>query len=299
MTIEIKRVIRYPPETFLEALPKDILSGSNKVAEYVNFTPYIITVQGLSFAQTDGLTFHLDVDGVTDTVKLDNLVSAKGIDYEEQVKAPSRRIATFRIDASSNVSGFQWRHSVTVFRPTAVLKRQLGMALNTRDVELLAKYGLSQALKVSTPEPFNPYWGITEWRTVQAKLTASGTVARLPVPSGKKLILTEIACDRPGSPATAYIDVERDYVESTLHLDMYCLPGIAYGAQVRIVSLDELLVTLNASGAGTYKVRLVYGLGPLTLMEKVMWAPETLTAAERSEAESLDLFDKVEAGVWA
>jgi hypothetical protein len=296
--IDIRRVTKYPPECFLSAMPVDLIAESNKVAEYVGFEPYILSLQGLSFARVDGLTFHVDSDGYTDVIVLDNLASAKGLDYEESVKVAFSRRATMRIVAPAAQTAYQWRHRITVFKPTVALKMLLGLDLKGRERELAAMYGLEQMLKVSTPEPFNIYSGIEEWKTVMAKLSASGTILRVPVPTGKKIILAGVSATRPASAGAAYLTVDRDDVTSVLNLDLYCLPDLSYEAPLRIVALEELEVSLDVRTAGDYYVRLVYGVGRLTLKEKVMWTPAELTSEERAEAEAKDLFNKVEAGVY-
>jgi hypothetical protein len=297
MTIEIRRVFKYTTESFLDATPIDLLAEDNKVAEYVGFTPYILSIQGLSFNKVDGLTFHADADGYSDVVRIDNLISAKGLDYEESVKFPVTQVATMRITSTAPVTRYQWRHKVTVFKPTVALKLQLGQQLTTQEVAIADKYGLPQALKVSTPKPFDIYSGIEEWRTAATKLSASGTVLRVAVPRGKKVILTGISATRPTSPASAYLNVKRDDTDKTLYLDLYCLPSLSYDAPVRIISLSKLEVALDAVAAGTYYVRLTYGIGKLTLVEKAMWAPDELTETERREAEEKEIFEKIEAGV--
>jgi hypothetical protein len=299
--LDIRRIVKAPPESFISSTPVDLLSGDNKVAEYSGFDSYIISIQGLSFDAVDGLVFHMDVDGYTDVVRLDNLSSVRGLDYEESVKIPSARIATMRITAPSSVSAYRWRHRVTVFKPTVALKLQLGLSLTDREKELAERYGLKRLLTLSTPEAFNIYSGIVDWKTIASKITATSTgvqtVARIPVPKGKKVILAGVSAARPTESAAAYLVVNRDSVESTLNLDLYCLPGLSYEAPVRIVALEKLEVFLNAAKTGTYYVRLVYGVGDLTLREKVMWIPGALSSEERAAATAEGLFEKAEAGV--
>jgi predicted NAD-dependent protein-ADP-ribosyltransferase YbiA (DUF1768 family) len=295
--VDIRKYAKYLPESFISATPINLAATDNKVAEYSNFEPNVIVVQGLSFNSVDGLVFHMDVDGFTDVVKLDNLAAVRGLDYEENIKVPSVVRTVMRITSSTTVSNYQWRHRVTVFKPTVAMKLQLGMKLTGDEPELAEKYGLVQALKVSTPEPFNLYSGIEEWRTVATKLTSSGTILRLPVPKGKKVILTGISATRPSSAAAAYLNVDRDGTESVQYLDLYCLPNLSYEVPLRIVALDKLEVSLDAKTSGSYYVRISYGIGSLTLREKVMWTPSDLTPDERKEAEEKDLYDKVAAGV--
>jgi hypothetical protein len=295
--VDIKRVWKYTGESFLSAIPVDLIAGENKVAEYSDFTPNIIVVQGLSFNRVDGLVFHMDVDKYTDVVKLDNLAVARGLDYEEMIKVPSTIKATMKIYSPTAQTGYQWRHRVTVFKPTVALKLLLGVKLSGREPELAEKYGLIQSLKLHAPEPFNIYEGIEEYRTIAVKMTSSGTIARIPVPTGKKIILTGISVARPSAPGAAYIIVDRDGVEETLKLDPICLPELSYEAPMRIIGLDKIEIKLDVKTAGSYYVRISYGIGRLTLTEKCMWIPSELKPEERSEAERKDLFNKIEAGV--
>jgi len=295
VSVEIRKVLKYPPEAFLYAMPFNLLAGDNKVSEYSGFDPYVLVIQGLSFAAQDGLIFHADVDGFTDVVRLDNLASVKGLDFEEGVKFATTKRTTMRITTTSSVPGYAWRHRVVVFEPTVSMKLQLGLPLTQRDSELAEKFGLRQALKASVPKPYDLYEGVEELRTVSAKLTSSGTVIRVVVPKGKKIVLLGVAAARPSAPASAYLNVSRDNVDA-LSLDLYCLPSLSYEAGVRVVALEKLEATLDVRTSGTYYVRLVYGVGRLTLREKVMWGLD-LTPDERALAEEQDLFDKVEAGV--
>jgi hypothetical protein len=294
--IDIRRILKYPPEFFLSAAPVDLQATDNKVAEYTGFDPYILSLQGLSFNAVDGLVFHMDVDGYTDVVKMDNLISVRGLDFEEEVKVPCARKAAFRITSSSSVSAYQWRHRVGVFKPTVALKLQLGLALTRDEEELAAKYNIPQAIAISTPEAYGIHSGIEEYRTAVAKLTSSGTVTRIPVPKGRKIILCGVSAERPSASASAYLTVDRDNIEEALKVDLYCLPSLSYTAPLRIVAIDKLEASLDVSVSGTYKVRIVYGIGRLTIREKIMWGLD-LTPEEKSIADREDLANRVRAGV--
>jgi len=293
--VDVRRVVKYPPEAFISARPVDLVAGENKVAEYVGFDPYILVIQGFSFNRYAGLTFNVDVDGFTNEVSLSDLASVKGLDYEEGIKVPVTRMATMRFIAPSNITGYQWRHRVTVFRPTVALKLQLGLRLTSDEAELAQKFNLQRLLSLTTPEPFNIYSGIEKWYTVSVSLTSSGTVLRLPTPKDRKVVLVGISATRPSAPASAYLNISRDDID-VMSLDLYCLPSLSYEAPVRVVALSKLEATLDVRTSGTYYVRLVYGVGRLTVREKVMWGLD-LTSTERSLAEEEDLFNKVKAGV--
>jgi hypothetical protein len=297
LEIDVRRIVRYPPEYFISAQTVDLSVGDNKVAEYAGFNPYIIVLHGAGFTANDNLSFSIDADGYTDVLKMSSLGAVKGIDYDEDFKIPVVKIAALKLynASTSAIAGYAWRHRVGVFKPTVAMKMQLGLRLAPGEQDLASKYGLAEALMLTAPAPFDPYAGIEEYRVATAKLTSSGTVLRLAAPRGKKIVLVGIAVQRPSAPAQAYLSINRDNVDLP-ELDLYCLPGLAQQAWLRVVSVDKLVVELDARASGTYYVRLVYGLGRLTVREKIAWGLE-LTTAERQLAESEGLYERVEAGV--
>ena len=127
LVIDFRKIVRYPPELFMSAMPVDLIAGENVVASYVNPDPYILILQGLSFSRASGVSFRADVDGMTDVVRLDDLGSSRGIDYEEKIKIPVTRLAILKLLTSSAVSGYAWRHKLLVMRPSTAMKLQLGM----------------------------------------------------------------------------------------------------------------------------------------------------------------------------
>ena len=295
--LDVRKITRYPPEYFISAQPVDLSVGDNRVSVYASFDPYVIVFHGAGFTANDNLSFSLDADGYTDALKMSNLTAVKGIDYDEDFKIPTTKTAVLRLynASTSTVTGYAWRHRVGVFKPTVAMKMQLGLKLTPDEQELASKYGLTEALTLTTPAPFDPYAGLEEYRVAAVKLTSSGTVLRLSAPRGKKIVLVGIAVQRPSAPAQAYLSITRDNVDLP-ELDLYCLPGLTQQAWLRVVSVDKLEVELDAKASGTYYVRAVYGLGRLTVREKIAWMLE-LTTAERQLAESEGLYEKVEAGV--
>jgi hypothetical protein len=299
--IDVRKVTRYPPEYFISAQPTDLAPGDNKVAVYAGFSPYVIVLQGAGFTPNTNLSFSIDADGYTDSLKMSNLYAAKGINYDEDFKLAAVKTATLRLYnySSTTMTGYAWWHRVGVFKPTVAMKMQLGLRLSPDEVELASKYGIAEALQLNIPSPFDPYSGIEEYRVVTASLTSSGTILRLAVPTGKKIVLVGVGVQGASAPAQAYLSITRDDVDLP-ELDFYCLPGPTPGSPgqtwLRVVSVSKLEVDLDARASGTYYVRLVYGIGRLTVREKVAWGLE-LTPAERQVAESQELYEKVEAGV--
>jgi len=138
--------------------------------------------------------------------------------------------------------------------------------------------------------------------TFTGVLTRSGVVFRKVVPDGYKLILLDLAAHRPVDPAQAYLNVERDDRPALERLDLYCMQGLPWSIGVRreymlrIYSVDKMEVTLDVKVSGTYRVRGVYGVGKLTIPEKIKLGLD-LSPWEEEVAGQLDLHSKVEAGV--
>jgi len=288
--IDIRKVVKYPPECFVSAMPTNLQAGDNKVAEYFTPDKYVLSLYGVSFDRQN-IAFYADVDGVTNTVQMINLNASRGLDYEEELKVPITKSAKLRLYTSSAISAYQWRHRIMALPKTTALKILLGLPLTDRDRELDSKFGISDMIASYPAEPVDLLKGVEQIKSVANVLASPGTLFRQVVPRGWKLILLDMSVSRPASPATLYIDVERDDIE-TLHLDAYCLPSLEYRCPIRIVAIDKIEITASRSCTA----RITYGLGRLTIAEKIRWGID-LTSKEREIAEKFDLFDRVEAGV--
>jgi hypothetical protein len=288
--VDVRKVVKYPPECFVSAMPTDLQAGDNKVAEYFTPDKYVLSLYGVSFAR-QSIAFYADVDGVTNTIQMQNLNASRGLDYEEELKVPITKSARLRLYTTLTTSAYQWRHRIMVLPKTTALKILLGLPLTDRDRELDSKFGISDMVASYPAEPVDLLKGVEQMKSTMNVLTASGTLFRQVVPNGWKLILLDISVSRPTSPATLYIDVDRDDIE-TMHLDAYCLPSLEYKCPIRVVATDKIEIT--ASRACT--ARITYGLGRLTIAEKIRWGID-LTSKEMEIADKFGLFDRVEAGV--
>jgi len=302
--LDIRRITKYPPEVFMDATPVNLIPGENKVFEYTDLDrrpAYIASLYGLSFAGLSGGSFYVNADGYAHVMIVDSLAAVKGLDYEEEVKVPASKSLIGYVYAPSVTSGYQLRHKVLVQKPTPVLKLLHGFDLTARDRELVAKYGLEEVVAAKRAQEANPYDGVLKVFTKGNSFSSSGTVLRYVVPDGYFVTLLDIAVDRPGSSGQASITVTRDGVDDIVSLDPYCMQGISNVNWIRPVytlrvnALDELLVEIDVS-SGTHNVRVVYGIGKLTVADKIRWNVE-LSPEEKGTAEREDLYDKVEAGV--
>jgi len=304
LTIPVKRVVKNPPEIFVQAKPVNLAGGKeNTIALYkaVEYRPYIAAAFGLSFARYDGLRFSADVDGIMEAIKIANLGATKGLDGEEEVRVPFVREMTQRIYAPTTIANYQLRHKILVVDPTTAIKIALGLPLTNQDKRLEEKYQIKRRIAMEVPIPFNPYEGIEKIYSVGTILTESGVILSLPVPTGEKCILLDIAAYRPTNPGQAYIKITRDGVDLP-ELDLYCMQdleagiGVNHRYAIRVVALETLDIRLDVKVSGTYRVRAVYGVGKLTIPEKIRWHVD-LTPEEEDIAIKEDLYNRVKAGV--
>ena len=303
--LDLKKITRYPPEILVQAVPVPLVAGDTPVFAYTGLDTlkFIVQLYGLSFSTLAGGRFSLDVDGSPDVVKIESLDAIRGLDYEEEVRIPARLSMTGRVYSPSSVSAYAMRHKVRVDRATPFLKVLFGYPLTgSREIELARKYNMQRIVKMEYLSPLDPYRGLYRVKTYARTMSSSGVIARINVPKGWRVALLDIVAERPANPGQAYVVVERDNAPA-LYLDLYCLPGLSYlnrfehNYSLLINALDWMEVSLDVRATGTYKVRFIVGLGELLLQDKVRWVPEELTAEERKQAEELNLFELVEAGL--
>jgi hypothetical protein len=304
--LDLKRITRYPPEIFIQAVPVPLLAGSDTpVFAYtgIDVLKFIVQLYGLSFSPLTGGRFSLDVEGSPDVVKIESLDAIRGLDYEEEVRIPARQTLVGRIFSPTGVTAYAMRHKVRVDRATPFLKVLFGYPLvGSREVELARKYNMRRIAKTEYLSPLDPYRGLYRIKTYARTMSSSGVIARINVPKGWRVALLDIVAERPASPGQAYVVVERDEAPA-LYLDLYCLPSLSYlnrfehNYSLLVNALDWLSVSLDVRASGTYKVRFIVGFGELLLQDKARWVPEELTSEERAQAEELNLFELVEAGL--
>jgi len=304
--IDVAKLARYPPEVFLYADTVDLLAGTNTVTSYTNLDRigWVISFYGASFTPLAGGVFSINVDGISNIARIDDLGSVKGIGYEEEFKVAAFKSMVSMIYAPSATSGYAWRYKLRVDKSTPLLKLLLQQTLTDRERSIAEEYGLESIVLRGLVEQFDPYTNLERIVTVAKSMSSTGTFIRVAVPDGYKLVLLDIAAERPASPDTLTLTVTRDYTTVFDPLDAYCLPGVEhptwfnarYHSALRIVCVEELLVEATVSSGGPYKVRAVYGLGKLTIPEKVKWGLP-LTDKERELAERENIYGLVEAGL--
>lgn len=287
--LDWRKAVAYPPECFPVTDVVDLQQGAAREVSYTVAEPYALLIHGLSLTRADaGLT--MDVDGVR-AVELADLRAARGLAREEPVRQLAWSTVQLRILPREAVQGYAWRHKVTVLKPSIALRIASGRPLAAAEEELAARLGLRDLLETGFPPTLPCDWGVEEVREVCT--AAVGTPLSVTPREGRKAVLLGISATPVEPGAYATLLVHRDGVD-IFEVDTRALPPLEEDMQVRVVALSRLTVTVTG-GSGTVRLRLVYGTGRLTLLEKVMWGLK-LTDAERLQAERLNLEERVRAG---
>ncbi|MBA7684303.1 hypothetical protein ES703_92696 [subsurface metagenome] len=122
------------------------------------------------------------------------------------------------------------------------------------------------------------------------------------VPENQKVILTEIACEAPDAVTDeVYIKVNRDKDQKDyLEINVAAMPNsLDFGVPLWVPAVEEMTVRLVCTTvqSGGFRVRYKYARAPLTLADKVKWGLP-MAAVEKEDAEALDLFDRIAAGIY-
>ena len=302
--VDVRRALKYPPEVFMGTLVQDLSEGLNDLVVYtgLDVAKLHLTLMGFSSTPSSNVSLLVTSDGRDGYVTVSDLGAVRGLDYLEEVKVGSIRELIIRARALSAVSGFGFRYLVRA-SPTKVIHKLIhGIALTARERELADKLGLHDLVWGLPAEPWNPYKGVIDIKYQAVTVGTTSSVLRVTPAAGYKAVLLNIAADRPSSPNALKVTVSRDGIDDIMELDAYAMPSVTvdwgahYWHAMRVVAIDELYVEAEVLSGGPYKIRVVYGLAPVTVAEKIAWGMD-LTPSERALADRLGLYDRVEAGL--
>lgn len=294
LELDVRKAVLYPPETFVQARPLDIRAGENPVFDYRGFGPYVIWLEGVSHARYDGMESIIYVDGV-EMARIDH-GAVGGLEVDENCRWPAVRSLSLRVVSTVAAAGYQTRHRISAARPTIYAKMWLGMPLTQGEAALAGKHDLRTRLAVKHyPRP--DYWaGVEKVFTLAKTFAAEGTLWMIRPPAGYKAVLMDISALRPTGPGTARITVSRDHQPyPVMELDPWCLKSLdAPPLPMRVVALDYLLIEAGEV-RGRQGARITYGLGRITIQEKLMW-DMPLTGEEEAMADRYGIRELVEVG---
>jgi hypothetical protein len=294
MSVEIRKVAKYPPFICPYARAINLSAGENKVFSYSGLDkkpPLIVSLVSASFSPLSGASFYITVDEIREEHRVYDLGNVAGLDYNEEFKIGATKLLEGYINALSPVTSYALRHTIRVDKNTPLLRALLGMSVTDEEKAMLAKY--EPDIYINPLRPYDPQEGLFKLYTFTQTLTSSGTIFRYNVKEGQKAVLLDLVVSRPSSANTAIISLERDMEGvSVFDLDPYCLPGLSYSNQpMRIVGLERLELSATIS-SGTLKVKGVIGVGKITVPEKLSWGLE-LKEEEKRIAEKYGLYDMV------
>ncbi len=302
--VDVRKALKYPPEVFMGIIVKDLSSGLNDIVSYtgLDVAKLFYALTGFSTSVASNVALDITSDGRPGYVTVSDLGAVRGLDYMEEVRVGCLRELIVRARAISDVSNFVFRYLIKASPAKAVHKLLYGETLTPRERELGEKLGIAESIRAYPVEVWNPYKGVLDIKYQSMSVSASATILRVTPKSGWKAVLLGISGERPASPNAFKISVSRDGLEDIMELDAYGLPTYAtwWGSPawntLRVVAIDELLIEAEVTSGGPYKVRIVYGLAPVTVAEKIAWGLD-LTAEDRRIADKLNLYDMVEAGI--
>jgi len=295
---------------FPEILPESMAitqsaSGTN-IASYAAFQPFAMSLKQLYTNQVIGGSIRIDTD------------AGHGV-----VESPSRARPEFEpVDldvlvedsmdlwAIGTVREALFAYTLRITQHTVFEKIKYGITLTKEEAALAEKYDIQKKYlagilrTVDAPQ----FKRIVE---VPKEITAAaGVPARvgriINVKKGEKAVIIGMSVDSdaiqavmggPGSNDT-YLVVNRDVRDlAYVKLDCLAMPTIHNEISCHVPAIDRLEITIeSATGITDLPVRYRYGIADLSIIEKIRWGLR-LSDTEAQDAENLNLFDAMAAGV--
>jgi len=201
-------------------------------------------------------------------------------------------------------------YTLRITQHTVFEKIKFGIALTKEEAALAEKYDirkkfLAGILRTVDAPQFKRVIEIT--KEVTAAAGVPERVGRIVnVKKGEKAVLLGVSVDSdavqvvmggPGSNDTYFV-VNRDVRDlAYVKLDCLAMPTIHNEISCHVPAIDRLEITIeSATGITDLPVRYRYGIADLSVIEKIRWGLK-LSELEAQDAENLNLFDAMAAGV--
>lgn len=297
---------RLYPEVLPEAMTIAPTESGASIASYAAFQPFTMCLKQLYTNQVIGNSIRIDTDaghGVLESPTRARPESAP-VDLDILVE-DSMDLWAIGVDDSQTFA-----YTLRISQLTAYEKVKYGISLTSEEAALIEKYDirkkyLAGILRIVDVPQYKRIIEISVESTAAAGVpTRIGRLIN--VKKGEKAVILGMSVDRdavredfggPGGNDT-YLIVNRDVRDTSyVVLDCQAMPGIHSEIECHIPAIDRLEVTLNsATGIEDLPVRYRYGVADLTIIEKIRWGLR-LTDGEAQDAENLNLFDAMAAGV--
>jgi len=238
------RRARYFPEVFLDAaIANPIAAGEISLVRYERFAPFRLALLGVSALRVPDVLLRVTRDFQPSFYEL-NASAMRNLDRTVECFLPAAEVLELRAYSDTAYANWQHRYRLQVSHPDRDVAPQGGVLY---EVLIARRF-------VNLPAGQNPDIG-----------------PRITVPSGQKVVLTEIACER--SPdLTTFIYLDRDGDLNLMSLNAYAMPDIDYFEKLRVVATDWMQLRLvNVAALAQFRVRYRYEVRTLTDQERERW----------------------------
>jgi len=297
---------RLYPEILPEAMAITQSASGTSIASYAAFQPFAMSLKQLYTNQVIGGSIRIDTDaghGVLES-------PSRGRPEFEPVDLDIIIEDSMDLWSVGTVREALFAYTLRITQHTVFEKIKYGITLTKEEIALSEKYDIQKKYlagilrTVDAPQ----YKRIIE---VTKEVTAAAGVPErigriINVKKGEKAVMLGMSVDSdaiqvvmggPGSNDT-YLVLNRDVRDTSyVKLDCLAMPEIHEEISCHIPAIDRLEVTLeSATGIASLPVRYRYGVADLSIIEKIRWGLR-LTDSEAQDAENLNLFDAMAAGV--
>ena len=297
---------RLYPETLPEALAITSAASGASIASYAAFSPFAMFIKDIITNQVANLTLRIDTDSGHGVIE-DPLPA---MPLKEPVEHDILVEDSMDLWAVGAAAEALYAYTMQITRLTVYEKIKHGISLTTDEAALAEKYDIKKKYlagilrKVDTPQ-FKKIVSVAKEVTVAAgEETRVGRLIN--VKAGEKAVLLGMSADSaavatgvggPGSNDT-YMVVNRD-VRDAAHVKLDCLamPALLHEISCYIPAIDRLEIVISSvTGVSALPIRYRYGIANLSIIEKIRWGLP-LSDAEAQDAQNLNLYDSVVAGV--
>lgn len=307
------QTVRYPPEELLfgRVIASIANTKTSNLQDLLRIEPRIVCGTGVATARTDNLYAHATLDTETDVID-HNAGAGHAIDRTLDYQLWAKK--AYRLWLENKTGGLLnnvvARDKYLVDDLNVVQKLRWKVPLDEDDKRLATKFSLAENLaagRLNYHFPAIPDQDLKRAVWVSRLMTAGAASdeivgVSITIPEGEKIILTGVASEAPDVVTDeVYMKVNRDKDQPDyLEINVAALPNsLDYLVPLWVPAVQEMTIRLvcTAAQAGGHRVRYQYLRAPLTLADKVKWGLE-MTTGEKAIAEGLDLFDRIEAGIY-
>ena len=308
---------KYWPEIFGEAGSVTTSTSGEEIADYSNYHDYMVQLVSLATCrETTGYgAIRVNADFGDNLINSPTEARYMADKHEEIVVTGRESLGMFGYYPSGgSAQPLRYRYGLRVTKPTVYEKLLYKIDLTDDEEALNSKFAIKKKidagiLTARTEQSFTKIYEVSKKLTATA--SANPTIgAELHPLVNEKIVLLAVAVERHGTADQVYVSVTRDG-EQVMKMDTYAFKNttalgegdkeskveLNFEIPLYVVALDKLKVSFeNSVDISDFKVRYVYGIAPLTIIEKIRWGLP-LTVDEEAISAEFDLVDSTRSGV--